>query len=290
MAATMRIGADTALTRADVGCQSMTAACAAERHGHDHGHASHPSSRRPPRRTGGAGRHRAQPVRRRTRALHLHASAGHRRPNDRRGSWNDDRDAGAARWISAGSCLTQSQQMNVRHHVVQLTPSPNWARSCPSGPTPTTRRTSPVASWPLPVTTDSASCACRRLPASTALRIPSRGHPSASGGCAAGSRQPRWRCSESMTTGSSACPTAQLDRHDGRGPTLVGQLLDDVRPDTILTFVSDGITFHPDHIAVHRWVTTAWERAAVQVACSTRGPRPSTLPGSAGSTNSGAST
>ena len=44
-----------------------------------------------------------------------------------------------------------------------------------------------------------------------------------------------------------------------RGRALVGQLIDDVRPDTILTFGADGITFHPDHIAVHRWVTAAWE-------------------------------
>ena len=55
-------------------------------------------------------------------------------------------------------------------------------------------------------------------------------------------------------------PDGELESHAGRGPTLVGQLLDDVQPDTILTFFSDGITFHPDHIAVHRWVTTAWER------------------------------
>ena len=36
--------------------------------------------------------------------------------------------------------------------------------------------------------------------------------------------------------------------------------MDEVRPDTILTFGPDGQTFHPDHIAVHRWVTAAWER------------------------------
>jgi LmbE family N-acetylglucosaminyl deacetylase len=39
----------------------------------------------------------------------------------------------------------------------------------------------------------------------------------------------------------------------------VSRLLDEIAPDTILTFGADGITFHPDHIAVHRWVTTAWE-------------------------------
>lgn len=47
---------------------------------------------------------------------------------------------------------------------------------------------------------------------------------------------------------------------DEHGIELVGQLLDDVRPDTILTFGADGMTFHPDHIAVHHWVSTAWRR------------------------------
>ena len=94
-----------------------------------------------------------------------------------------------------------------------------------------------------------------------------------------------------MTTGSSACPTASSTATTGRGPTLVGQLLDDVQPDTILTFGSDGITFHPDHIAVHRWVTTAWERTRPSRTPAVRhGPRPTTWPASAGSTNSGAST
>src|SRR5690606_36996723 len=41
----------------------------------------------------------------------------------------------------------------------------------------------------------------------------------------------------------------------------VAGLLDEVRPDTILTFGPEGMTHHPDHIAVHRWVTDAWERA-----------------------------
>lgn len=50
-------------------------------------------------------------------------------------------------------------------------------------------------------------------------------------------------------------------RHDDRdGVDLVEQWIDDVRPDTILTFGPDGVTYHPDHIAVHRWVTAAWQR------------------------------
>ena len=51
-----------------------------------------------------------------------------------------------------------------------------------------------------------------------------------------------------------------LRADDAGGIALVEQLLDDVRPDTVLTFGPDGMTFHPDHIAVHRWVTTAWQR------------------------------
>ncbi len=45
------------------------------------------------------------------------------------------------------------------------------------------------------------------------------------------------------------------------GLAWVGGLLDEVHPDTILTFGPEGMTYHPDHIAVHRWVTAAWERA-----------------------------
>jgi LmbE family N-acetylglucosaminyl deacetylase len=46
--------------------------------------------------------------------------------------------------------------------------------------------------------------------------------------------------------------------HDTAGVAWIGQLLNDVQPDTIMTFGADGMTFHLDHIAVHRWVTTAW--------------------------------
>jgi LmbE family N-acetylglucosaminyl deacetylase len=44
------------------------------------------------------------------------------------------------------------------------------------------------------------------------------------------------------------------------GEAAVACLLADVRPDTVLTFGPDGQTFHPDHIAVHRWVVAAWAR------------------------------
>jgi LmbE family N-acetylglucosaminyl deacetylase len=47
---------------------------------------------------------------------------------------------------------------------------------------------------------------------------------------------------------------------DERGLGSIADLIDEVQPDTIVTFGSDGTTFHPDHIAVHQWVTSAWER------------------------------
>ncbi len=55
-------------------------------------------------------------------------------------------------------------------------------------------------------------------------------------------------------------PDGALAEHDDARAGTIGRLLDEVRPDTILTFGPDGMTFHPDHIAVHRWVTEAWER------------------------------
>jgi LmbE family N-acetylglucosaminyl deacetylase len=45
---------------------------------------------------------------------------------------------------------------------------------------------------------------------------------------------------------------------DTVGLAWAGQLIDTVAPDTILTFGRDGMTHHPDHVAVHHWVTRAW--------------------------------
>jgi LmbE family N-acetylglucosaminyl deacetylase len=55
---------------------------------------------------------------------------------------------------------------------------------------------------------------------------------------------------------------AEVDPAVGVG--RVTELLDEVAPDTVLTFGADGMTFHPDHMAVH-----AWARAA----CASRGGR-----------------
>ena len=55
-------------------------------------------------------------------------------------------------------------------------------------------------------------------------------------------------------------PDGGLDRHTAEGEAWVGGLIDAVQPDTVVTFGPDGITGHPDHVAVHRWVTEAWEQ------------------------------
>jgi LmbE family N-acetylglucosaminyl deacetylase len=39
-------------------------------------------------------------------------------------------------------------------------------------------------------------------------------------------------------------------------------VIDDVRPDTVVTFGPDGITGHPDHQAVSAWARAAFDRAA----------------------------
>jgi LmbE family N-acetylglucosaminyl deacetylase len=61
-----------------------------------------------------------------------------------------------------------------------------------------------------------------------------------------------------------------LGYHDGTcaradAPEAIVQLcalIDQVRPDTVLTFGPDGITGHPDHQAVSAWTTAAFEHAA----------------------------
>jgi LmbE family N-acetylglucosaminyl deacetylase len=46
------------------------------------------------------------------------------------------------------------------------------------------------------------------------------------------------------------------------GVGLVHALLDEVRPDTVVTFGPDGMTGHPDHRAVSAWTTAACEARA----------------------------
>jgi LmbE family N-acetylglucosaminyl deacetylase len=55
-------------------------------------------------------------------------------------------------------------------------------------------------------------------------------------------------------------PDGGLPERSADGLAWVGGLIDAVQPDTILTFGPDGVTGHPDHIAVHHWVTEVWEQ------------------------------
>ena len=49
---------------------------------------------------------------------------------------------------------------------------------------------------------------------------------------------------------------------DVEGTARIHAFIEDVRPDTVLTFGPDGQTFHQDHIAVARWTTLACEAAS----------------------------
>lgn len=50
-----------------------------------------------------------------------------------------------------------------------------------------------------------------------------------------------------------------LDPDDPGGAAAVADALAELRPDAVVTFGADGVTGHPDHRAVHRWTTRAWE-------------------------------
>lgn len=51
---------------------------------------------------------------------------------------------------------------------------------------------------------------------------------------------------------------ARIDREVG--VRRVVELLEEVSPDTVLSFGADGRTFHPDHMTIHAWVRDAWRR------------------------------
>jgi LmbE family N-acetylglucosaminyl deacetylase len=73
-----------------------------------------------------------------------------------------------------------------------------------------------------------------------------------------------------------------LDYEDGtlastdadEGVARIAKIIEEVRPDTILTFGPDGMTFHTDHITVGAWTTRAWaesgRRARLLMAAVTR--------------------
>jgi LmbE family N-acetylglucosaminyl deacetylase len=59
-----------------------------------------------------------------------------------------------------------------------------------------------------------------------------------------------------------------------RGTDLVVRVLERVQPDTILTFGTDGMTGHPDHVAVGDWAVEAIRRRgrATRVLAATKEP------------------
>lgn len=78
----------------------------------------------------------------------------------------------------------------------------------------------------------------------------------------------RWEAAASMTI-LGVTDHRFLDYPDGGLAGLdpaepvarLATVIDEVRPDTILTFGSDGATFHPDHQAVSAWTGAAWRAA-----------------------------
>lgn len=62
------------------------------------------------------------------------------------------------------------------------------------------------------------------------------------------------------------------DVDDDEAAARLRAIIDDVRPDTILTFGPDGATWHPDHIAVSRWCHLATRGTAVRVFNQTNTP------------------
>ena len=54
---------------------------------------------------------------------------------------------------------------------------------------------------------------------------------------------------------------ADVDHREG--VARVEALICDVRPDVVVTFGPDGLTGHPDHVAVSRWTIEAWQRAGL---------------------------
>jgi LmbE family N-acetylglucosaminyl deacetylase len=49
---------------------------------------------------------------------------------------------------------------------------------------------------------------------------------------------------------------------DAEAAAKIAAIIEDVGPDSVLTFDPDGHTGHPDHVCVSRWTSSAFERAA----------------------------
>ena len=54
------------------------------------------------------------------------------------------------------------------------------------------------------------------------------------------------------------------DQDRAAAVSRVARLVEDVRPDTIVTFGPEGMSGHPDHRTVSAWVTEAWRRTGAR--------------------------
>jgi LmbE family N-acetylglucosaminyl deacetylase len=62
-------------------------------------------------------------------------------------------------------------------------------------------------------------------------------------------------------------PDGRCDEVDEYEPVeRLAAIVTDVHPDTVLTFGPDGMTGHPDHVAVGRWITAALRKAGSDAA------------------------
>ena len=83
----------------------------------------------------------------------------------------------------------------------------------------------------------------------------------------AGVREQELRCA---CAALGIAPPILLDYRDGElatvdedeGAARVGAVMQQLRPDALLTWPPDGLSGHPDHIAVSRWTTLAFARTA----------------------------
>jgi LmbE family N-acetylglucosaminyl deacetylase len=92
-----------------------------------------------------------------------------------------------------------------------------------------------------------------------------RRHEMAASMAALGVREHRW-----FGWADGGVPAVGADA----GVSRIAALIDEVRPDTIVTFGPDGITGHPDHRAIPGWTLDAWarsgRRARLLFACVTQ--------------------
>jgi LmbE family N-acetylglucosaminyl deacetylase len=64
---------------------------------------------------------------------------------------------------------------------------------------------------------------------------------------------------------------AEVD--DSEPVARLRELIDDVRPDTVLSFGPDGMTGHPDHMAASRWAVAAAAGSSARVHFATNTPQ-----------------